>query len=438
MVVVGGSLVMLAGMPAIAIDEAPLAEPATATPQGMATPTPYRAPLRKHVERVKPRAETREAFLIEPDPLAPVTRTLTWLSELLRSPTTKQPLDLLPELVFVGQHASRVADGVQGLVSVRYEVEAGSVLWDDEHAGFGSVRANFRGVQDIGEPAGTDLSANLGAQNVNAVWVPYRVALRNWWWWLSSPDRHWRADVGKIDPTNYFDLNAIANVEETQFLSGGLVNNPAIPFPDDGIGLHLRWHEEPYAVRAAVLDANATPTTIGFESLAQGRLLGLGEFTMRPEFELGGRYHAGNYRFIAWGTNNKDATGVGGAVSFDQSIPPGIVPFFRFGYAEQSAVNPRTLPFHWFVSGGVGTRPPQRDDDLIAIGASLGESVVDVPGRQGTIEIFWRVQVTESVQVSPDLQLAWQPATGGGPVVLPALRVRWSYGGAPKSIVTVQ
>ncbi len=406
-------------------------EQTTDSPEQFATPLPASPTPRKHPasEKEKPKALIREAFLIEPDPLAPLTNVLKWLTKVLKSPTTGAPLDLLPELVTVGQQASRVAQGALGVVNTRYEVEAGSSLWNSDTVGIGAVRANLRGARNIGAPADRDLSANLGADDVNDVALPYRIALRTWWSVLELPDRRLRVDIGKIDPTNFFDLNLVANIEQTQFISGGLVNNPAIPFPDDGIGIHLRWRGDGYSLRAGTLDANGTPTTTGFHSLAEGRLLGLGEFVLQPEIPIAEESHLGNYRFIMWGTNNKDATGVGAAVSFDQSLPDGFIPFFRYGYAQGSAVNPRTLPFHWFVSGGIGVRPLQRHDDLIALGATLGESVAEVPGKQGTIELFWRVQLSESIQISPDLQLAWQPATGGGPVVLPGLRGRWSFGG---------
>jgi hypothetical protein len=38
---------------------------------------------------------------------------------------------------------------------------------------------------------------------------------------------------GKGDLTNYFDTNAVANDETSQFLSSGLVNSVAVTFPED-------------------------------------------------------------------------------------------------------------------------------------------------------------------------------------------------------------
>ena len=57
--------------------------------------------------------------------------------------------------------------------------------------------------------------------------------------------------LGKIDLTGgfechgcpvSFDGNRFANDETTQFLNSALVNNPTIPFPDEGLGGVLHWN----------------------------------------------------------------------------------------------------------------------------------------------------------------------------------------------------
>jgi len=47
--------------------------------------------------------------------------------------------------------------------------------------------------------------------------------------------------VGKLDPTNYFDRNAFANDETSQFLNAALVNNPMLKQPPNGPGAVVRW-----------------------------------------------------------------------------------------------------------------------------------------------------------------------------------------------------
>ena len=40
--------------------------------------------------------------------------------------------------------------------------------------------------------------------------------------------------IGKLDPTNYFDGNEVANDETTQFLADGFVNDATVEFPSNG------------------------------------------------------------------------------------------------------------------------------------------------------------------------------------------------------------
>jgi len=45
---------------------------------------------------------------------------------------------------------------------------------------------------------------------------------------------------GKIDLSNYFDNNGVANDETSQFLSGAFVNSAALPFPGTSPGIRVR------------------------------------------------------------------------------------------------------------------------------------------------------------------------------------------------------
>ena len=43
--------------------------------------------------------------------------------------------------------------------------------------------------------------------------------------------------AGRLDLTNYFDRNAVANDETTQFISDALVNNPTLGLATNGSGV---------------------------------------------------------------------------------------------------------------------------------------------------------------------------------------------------------
>ena len=68
-----------------------------------------------------------------------------------------------------------------------------------------------------------------------------------------------------------FDGNSFANDETAQFLNGALVNNPTIPFPDNGLGAVV--YLEPVAwwyVSAGVADAQADARETGLNTAFHG------------------------------------------------------------------------------------------------------------------------------------------------------------------------
>ncbi|HLG29319.1 MAG TPA: hypothetical protein VI387_03840, partial [Candidatus Brocadiales bacterium] len=64
-----------------------------------------------------------------------------------------------------------------------------------------------------------------------------RVSVREVWLQSFLLQERLRLVGGKIDLTNYFDSNTLANDETTQFITGAFVNNPTMEVPENGPGL---------------------------------------------------------------------------------------------------------------------------------------------------------------------------------------------------------
>lgn len=146
---------------------------------------------------------------------------------------------------------------------------------------------------------------------------------------------------GKIDLTNYFDTNEVANDETTQFLSTGFVNSLAVEFPDNGPG-----------ARVTVSPSELVDISFGWMAVYQdngysswndiGRgSFAIGELDFKPVFaEL-----QGNYRFYGWYMNayhekfdgsDDDQAGSGFGLSFDQQlIPDTLTAFVRAGWQDK-------------------------------------------------------------------------------------------------------
>ena len=204
--------------------------------------------------------------------------------------------------------------------------------------------------------------------------------------------------LGKVDLTNYFDTNEVANDETTQFLSSGFVNNLAVEWPDDnGFGARLTFEPtDNLYVSLGWAEADSDWEDI-FED-------GFGIVELGYKAKIMGL--EGNYRVYAW-VNAKDHLDVddlrdyakgrkaldsidddkvnwGVGFSVDQHVAEGIVVFARAGFmdsdvvsgsVEEAGVEVDTVPikgaysFGFRVSGSYWGR--DSDEFAVAFGCVL-------------------------------------------------------------------
>jgi uncharacterized coiled-coil protein SlyX len=226
---------------------------------------------------------------------------------------------------------------------------------------------------------------------------------------------------GKLDATIYFDDNACANDETTQFLNRMFRNNSAIEFPDDnGPGVRVAIAPvDMLEVSAGVFDA------AGNWEKMNTNLFTVGQVNVRPNF----MEKEGNYRFIVW-NNNKSHTDImdptmddkanyGYALSCDQVLWDPITVFSRFGWQEPKV---STVEYSWStgvqVSGSIWKRP----DDVfgVAVGQAIPgyaykKSRQDMEaGFQTNLEVYYNLKVNDNLSLSPDAQFIFDP-NGGDP-----------------------
>ena len=121
--------------------------------------------------------------------------------------------------------------------------------------------------------------------------------------------------AGRLDLTNYFDRNAVANDETFQFISDALVNNPMLGLGEQRRGRRRRVRSRRTASPSRAASSRATPTrrTCRNRSISLvevdyiARLPGLSE---------------GNYRFWFRNDNSTSTTGRRVGISLDQKLTP--------------------------------------------------------------------------------------------------------------------
>lgn len=250
----------------------------------------------------------------------------------------------------------------------------------------------------------------------------------DFWYQQSLADDRVVVRIGKLDLTGTFecrgcpvsfDGNRYANDETLQFLNGALVNNPSIPFPDNGLGLMV--YVEPvdgWYVSAGLADAQADARETGFNTafhdedyffaIAETGLVG--EFA-GPRGPLTGAVRVGLWydpqpkgRFDGRGADRDD---IGAYLSADQLLlregpddDQGLGVFLRLGFADQD-LNP--VRFFWSTGAQYMGLLPGRDADVLGVGMARGRTT-DEPGagftspHETVLEAYYAVQVAPSRQ----------------------------------------
>jgi len=265
--------------------------------------------------------------------------------------------------------------------------------------------------------------------------------------------------LGKIDLTGgfechgcpvSFDGNRFANDETSQFLNNALINNPTIPFPDEGLGAILYWNPiDWWYASFGIADAQADRRETGFDTAFHGEdfYISMFETGITPQFESANGPLQGAYRIGVWydpqskerfesGNIKRDDTGF--YVSLDQTLikennaeddTQGLGAFARYGYADKS-VNEIAR----FISGGMQYQGlfEDRDDDVIAVGIGYGKVSDDSDpsvDAETVYEVYYNIQITKWLYLTPDVQYIQNPAGAGNPgdAIVVGLRAQMSF-----------
>ncbi len=277
----------------------------------------------------------------------------------------------------------------------------------------------------------TDEIETLHGINADAVDDDATLKLTEAWYEHSFLSDRLLLTLGKVDLTNYFDTNAVANDETTQFLADGLVNNLAVEFPEDnGPGLRLSYSvNAQFELKFGLGDADGD-----FEDVFRD-VFGVVELNYKPSMPHGD----GNYRFHLWtnladhaewrdpSRNGKENWGLG--FSFDQVFSERITGFLRGGFQDK-AVSQVDRAFS--LGGEIRGLFPGRAQDHLAIAlgyAHLSKDYRDSVRPLNTadeqvLEVYYNIHVNDQLSVSPDLQLIRNPAGLDGADTTAILGVR--------------
>ena len=193
--------------------------------------------------------------------------------------------------------------------------------------------------------------------------------------------------AGRLDLTNYFDANAFANDESTQFISDALVNNQMLGLVVNGVGVAAEVDaKNGFRLKFGFQQSSPEPTSLG-DSLFTLSEVG---YTFTP-FSL----PEGTYRVWFRSDNSEpDVIRTGYGLSFDQKLSPAVGLFARYGQAETDLGNNR------FYSLGVSFQHGFIFNPEDTWGIGYANMDLKTGEREHLVEGYYNLLLTEKLRLS--------------------------------------
>lgn len=267
--------------------------------------------------------------------------------------------------------------------------------------------------------------ANLG-RSIGSLWPVVndfslqRFSLTQLYWEQQLPSGKFAYRIGKLDQDDVFDDYRFKGVD-FYFVNQAFASNPAIALPGKGLGVLGAFDLGGGAyLLGGASDAQAQDTASGFSTLFRdGKIFTAGEIGWAGEVEGFGE---GEIHTTVWNSPaySGQGSGWGIASTAEQDLGANVVPFVRYAYGAGTATGIRHL-----ATLGVGIDGlPKRDDDVLAIAFAWGKPTDSIARSQISGEVFYRLQLTPLLQLTPAYQLLLDPATDPTRDVVGILQVR--------------
>jgi hypothetical protein len=222
--------------------------------------------------------------------------------------------------------------------------------------------------------------------------------------------------TGRLDLTNYFDQNALANDESTQFLSDALVNNQMLGLGSNGTGVGAEFDpKNGFRLKFGLQQSNNDATNLS-ESLFTLSEVG---YTFTP-FSL----PEGAYRLWFRTDNNSGDTRRGVGISVDQKLTNAVGLFGRYG-TQDLADDGRD--HYW--SAGVGFQNGLIFNPEDTWGVGYAHMDLESGDRQTLVEGYYNLLLTQRLRLSFHVSHALDTPAGGEKFgyLLPGVRLQASF-----------
>jgi hypothetical protein len=280
-----------------------------------------------------------------------------------------------------------------------------------DHPIFGKGRVDLYAYQQADNFTGTDTA--LFADHVGSSWLlsdadadGVYTSLATLWWEQLLFDDHLDITFGQLDPILLFDLNLYAGWDRGSFIAEPLSGNPVRNFAEPGLGVYLAVQDLDIAyVNGTVMDADADGRYPDFESLGNGRWAYLLEAGLTPTIPSLGLFEF-SVTLNAIDRTRDGPASEGLLISLSQDFGERFSFFMRYGLNDGKRTDIEEMVSVGVVFKGIF----QFTGDWIGAAFMWGHPADSSLRDQFGIEAYWRLQLRDRVQFTPDLQVIVHPS----------------------------
>jgi len=218
--------------------------------------------------------------------------------------------------------------------------------------------------------------------------------------------------AGRLDLTNYFDRNAMANDETSQFISDALVNNPMLGLAVNGAGIAGVYDpKNGFAFKAGLQQSSNDATNLSQSLYSLAEI----DYVARPRGLAEGNYRVWLRNDNTTGTNHS-AVGV----SVDQKLTNIVGLFGRYGTEEAEEGRDHFYSAGFQVQNGFVFNP------LDYWGVGYAHTSLARGDRERIVEGYYNFLISEKLRLSLHLQHAFETPSGASSVgfLVPAIRLQ--------------
>lgn len=293
-------------------------------------------------------------------------------------------------------------------------------LWEPEGVGVGKFVVQFRHFEDFGPPS--DMGGRVGSDvSLDYLWgKPGMTKLYYLRLEQGLLDDRVRLVVGKINPNNYIMNNPMAGDEETQFVGAPFDGCDAIPpgfqgyMP--GVAALITPMSGLYANLVATSPLGAQARGPGFDTIGDGLWwfgTEVGVVTAFLGEDRPGRCGLGVSTTncgLATTDAGSSVTGNGLTLIITQNLTPDFGIWLQYGATDQVMAT----PFNELAAGLSLEKPFGRKGDGCGLAFARSEPADDSLPTQILLESYYRVQVTQSLDISPNVQVVMDASSPAG------------------------